>query len=173
MKPRDAIRGAITGMLIALALITGGGTESSGLAAETQPSNDILLVDGQIPDGKPAAFDLARLKTLPLIAITTATPWTEGENRFEGVLIRDVLDRVGAKGKAVTASAVDEYRSPIPAEDIQNYDVIIANAMNGQLLPADDKGPLWIVYPFSAHFGLQKDLYFSRSVWQLKRLTVQ
>ena len=57
--------------------------------------------------------------------------------------------------------------------DIRDYDVIIAYAMNGKPLQADDKGPLWIVYPFSAHSELQKDLYFARSVWQLKRLTVQ
>ncbi len=46
-------------------------------------------------------------------------------------------------------------------------------AMNGKPLPLDDKGPLWVIYPYSEHSGLQKDLYFSRSVWQLNRLTVQ
>ena len=68
---------------------------------------------------------------------------------------------------------VSEFTIAIPEEDIRSYDVIIAYAMNGKPLPLDDKGPLWIVYPFSATFSLQKDVYYSRSVWQLNRLTLQ
>jgi hypothetical protein len=51
--------------------------------------------------------------------------------------------------------------------------VIIAYAMDGKPLPPDDKGPLWIIYPFSQVPALQRDLYFARGVWQLNRLTVQ
>jgi hypothetical protein len=51
--------------------------------------------------------------------------------------------------------------------------VIVAYTMNGKPLRPDDKGPLWIIYPYSEYNALQKDLYFSRSVWQLNRLTVQ
>jgi hypothetical protein len=151
-----------------------GWSAASCAAAEaaTPQAETILVIDGNLSAGEPVAFDLARLKSLPLTTITTATPWTEGENRFEGVRIRDLLERLGAGGRGVVADAVDDYRIAIPLEDIRDYDVIIAYAMNGKPLPLDDKGPLWIVYPFSEHFGLQKDLYFSRSVWQLNRLTV-
>jgi len=101
------------------------------------------------------------------------TPWTDGENLFEGVRLRDLLARLGAQGNAVLADAVDDYAVKIPMEDIRDYDVIVAYAMNGKPLPLDDKGPLWVIYPYSEYFGLQKDLYFARSVWQLNRLTVQ
>jgi hypothetical protein len=161
-------------MLMGIGVAMTGWSVSSGIAAEAvTPEGTILVIDGAIAGGKPAAFDLAALKSLPVTRITTMTPWTDGENLYEGVRIRDLLERLGARGTAVLADAVDDYQVPIPMDDIRDYDVIVAYAMNGRPLPVDDKGPLWVIYPYSEHYGLQKDLYFSRSVWQLNRLTVQ
>ena len=161
-------------MLMGIGVAMTGWSVSLGIAAEAvTPEGTILVIDGAIAGGKPAAFDLAALKSLPVTRITTMTPWTDGENLYEGVRIRDLLERLGARGTAVLADAVDDYQVPIPMDDIRDYDVIVAYAMNGRPLPVDDKGPLWVIYPYSEHYGLQKDLYFSRSVWQLNRLTVQ
>jgi hypothetical protein len=173
MKPRAFIRGVIAGPLLGLGLVATGWTASSSIPAQAARSDTILVIDGDATGGKPMALDLAQLKTLPATTITTATPWTEGENRFDGVRLSDLLAYLGAGEATVIAAAVDDYRITIPSEDIRYYDVIIAYAMNGKPLPLDDKGPLWIIYPFSGNFGLQKDLYFARAVWQLNRLTVQ
>ena len=161
-------------MLMGIGIVSIDWTMSSGIAAEAEaPAGTVLVVDGTIAGGQPAAFDLAMLKSLPVVEVTTMTPWTDGENRYEGVRIRDLLQRLGARGNAVMADAVDDYQVPIPMEDIEDYDVIVAYAQNGKPLPEDDKGPLWVIYPYSEHARLQKDVYFSRSVWQLNRLTVQ
>ncbi len=87
--------------------------------------------------------------------------------------MRDLLARLGAEGRSVMATGIDEYRIEIPIKDFQDYDVIIAYAEDGVALRPDNKGPLWIVYPFTANPELKKDLYFSRSVWQLTGLTVR
>jgi hypothetical protein len=179
MRPRGRFRGALGGMLMGIGIATttlsqAGWSLSASIAAEAAtPADTVLVIDGAIAGGKPAAFDLAVLKSLPVTRVTTMTPWTDGENLFEGVRLRDLLARLGAQGNAVLADAVDDYAVKIPMEDIRDYDVIVAYAMNGKPLPADDKGPLWVIYPYSEYSGLQKDLYFSRSVWQLNRLTVQ
>ncbi len=174
MRPRGRFRGALAGMLMGIAIAGIGWSLLPSVAAQAEtPAGTVLVIDGTIAGGKPAAFDLAALQSLPVTRITTMTPWTDGENLYEGVRIRDLLDRLGAKGNAVVADAVDDYAVKIPMEDIQDYDVIVAYAMNGKPLPRDDKGPLWVIYPYSEHSGLQKDLYFARSVWQLNRLTVQ
>jgi len=165
MTPRRVFRRLIAGLLIGFGAMTLAAL--SGIGAEPA----MLVVDGAAT--KPAAFDLDQLKALPATTVTTMTPWSEGENKFEGVRLRDLLDHLGAKGTSVIASAVDDYQSVIPMEDVRDYDVIVAYAMNGKPLPLDDKGPLWIIYPYSAHSELQKDIYFARSVWQLKRLTVK
>ncbi|WP_395015589.1 molybdopterin-dependent oxidoreductase [Dongia sp.] len=174
MRPRLLFRGAIAGMLMGIGIATIGWTGSSSVMAQAAtPATTILVIDGHVSGGKPAAFDLAALQAMPVTRITTMTPWTDGENLYEGVKIRDLLQQLGAKGDTILADAVDDYQVKIPIEDIQDYDVIVAYAVDGHPLPEDDKGPLWIIYPYSEHSGLQKDLYFSRSVWQLNRLTVQ
>jgi hypothetical protein len=161
-------------MLMGIGVATIGGANIARVSAETAtPAATILVIEGHVSGGQSAAFDLAALKALPVTRITTMTPWTEGESVYEGVKIRDLLARVGAQGNTLLADAVDDYQVRIPIEDVQDYDVIIAYAVDGKPLPEDDKGPLWIIYPYSEHSVLQKDLYFSRSVWQLKRLTVQ
>jgi hypothetical protein len=172
MRPRGRFRGALAGTLIGIGVAVTGWSVSSSLAAETATAMEtVLRVDGKVT--KPRSFDLALLKALPVTRVTTMTPWTDGENLYEGVRVRDLLERLGAEGNVVLADAVDDYQVKIPMEDIRDYDVIIAYAMNGKPLPPDDKGPLWVIYPYSEHYRLQKDLYFSRSVWQLNRLTVQ
>ena len=175
MRPRDLFRGAMAGVLIGIGIaasIAYAGTAGTMAAAAT-PAAAVLVVDGHVPGGRSAAFDLAALKKLPVTRVTTMTPWTDGESLYEGVRVSDLLAALGADGEVVLADAVDDYQVKIPMQDIRDYDVIIAYAMDGKPLPADNKGPLWIIYPYSEHFALQKDLYFSRSVWQLNRLTVQ
>jgi hypothetical protein len=161
-------------MLMGIGVAAIGWTGAAGVMAEAAaPASTILVIDGHVDGGKAAAFDLAALKAMPVTGITTMTPWTDGESFYEGVRIRDLLDRLGAEGDTVLADALDDYQVGIPMEDIRDYEVIIAYAVDGKPLPADNKGPLWIIYPYSEHAGLQKDIYFSRSVWQLNRLTVQ
>ena len=174
MRPR-LFRGVFFAMLMGIGIVVIDRETSSGIAATAEtPAETVLVVDGAIAGGQPASFDIAKLRALPAIAVTTMTPWTDGENVFEGVRIRDLLQRLGVRGStALMADAVDDYQVKIPMEDVRDYDVIVAYALDGKPLPEDDKGPLWIIYPYSEHSGLQKDLYFSRSVWQLNRLTVQ
>jgi hypothetical protein len=161
-------------MLMGIGVAALGWSLSSSVAAETAaPAGTVLVIDGATAGGRPATFDLAALRAMPVTRIITMTPWTDGENRYEGVRIRDLLVKLGADGTKVLADAVDDYQVEIPMEDIRDYDVIIAYAMNGAPLPVNNKGPLWVIYPYSERSSLQKDIYFSRSVWQLNRLTVQ
>jgi hypothetical protein len=136
----------------------------------------VLTIDGHIAEANrngAAVFDLAALQSMPAVDVRTATPWSDGKPVFRGVLLRDLLARVGAAGDGVTASGVDDYAVDIPAEDFRDRDVIVAYSMNGKLLPLDNKGPLWLIYPFSAEDALRKDIFYARSVWQLRRLTVK
>jgi len=168
------VRGWFAGAVILMLVGLGRAAATESLP---KPSTaPILVIAGKIAatnaDGT-AEFDLALLKSLPEVTIKTVTPWTEGEHDFAGVRLRDLLARIGAGSDAVTASAADDYQVSIPAEDFGTRDVIVAYALDGKPLPVEDKGPLWIVYPFSSEPSLQKDIYFARCVWQLKRLQVE
>ncbi|ASM75089.1 oxidoreductase (plasmid) [Pseudosulfitobacter pseudonitzschiae] len=119
-----------------------------------------------------AVFDEEMLRALPWTTLETTTVVTDGVKRFDGFLMRDLLDYVGAEGTGVTAVALNDYVIEIPMEDFSRFDVLIAASMDGKRLLPSDKGPFWIVYPRDDHEELQDIRYDYRWVWQLIELEV-
>ena len=132
----------------------------------------ILCISGQVRGGA-VAFDHAALQALPAAVLETSTVVTDGVHRFSGILMRDLLDHVDAKGETVTAIALNDYAVDIPISDFHDFDVILAMRMDGVPLARADKGPLWIVYPRDADLRLQDIRYDYRWVWQLSRLELR
>jgi hypothetical protein len=121
-----------------------------------------------------AVFDEKMLMSLPQHQIETTTPWTEGRIRFEGVLLSDLLRRVGApNAKMLLATALNDYRVNIPASDASEFGVLLAMRMNGARLSPRDKGPIWVVYPRDSIPRIQDERYDHRWVWQLNRIEVR
>jgi hypothetical protein len=136
----------------------------------------ILTVTGAIAQTNGsghAAFDIAGLERLGLTRLVTWTPWTEGEVEFEGVLARRLMEAVGARGTEASATALNGYEHTIPIGDFHSYDVLLAFRMNGTLMRVRDKGPIWIVYPWSDHPELDDFMTREKSIWQLKNLHVR
>lgn len=159
-------------MVVAILISTD--TMAEDLAPPTGPV--VLTVDGSISNGNgggKARFDMAMLKALGIHQTRTETSWTDGMMTFEGVLARDVMRAVGAQGTDVNAVALDDYSSLVPMTDFKDYDVILAFSMNGMLLSRRDKGPLWIIYPWTDLPELKVKETVTHAVWQLKLLTVQ
>lgn len=134
----------------------------------------MLRIDGRISQGDQdqVIMDLATLQTLTPHRISTSTVVTDGVLQFDGVLMRDVFDYVGANGKTVTATALNGYEVTIPMRDFVDFDVLLAWAADGQPLTINDKGPFWIIYPRDQHEVLQDIRYDYRWVWQLSSLRV-
>lgn len=136
----------------------------------------VLEVRGEIArtnaDGA-ALFDLAMLKGLPAARLETATAVTDGVRRFDGFLMKDLLDLIGAHGSVVTATALNDYSIDIDIDEFFRFDVMVAYEMDGEPLLPSDKGPLWIVYPRSQHAELQDIRYDYRWVWQLHQLEIR
>ena len=120
-----------------------------------------------------AAFDLAMLEAVGITKTKTSTAWTEGQPQFEGVMLKALLDRLGASGETVTAVALNDYKVEIPLADFTKFPVILAYRMNGELLRIRDKGPLWIIYPQDDFPALKNKETQSKWVWQVKELRVR
>jgi hypothetical protein len=58
-------------------------------------------------------------------------------------------------------------------EDTQSIDVILAFRRNGKHMPVREKGPLFVVFPFSDQPSLRVQQRFAQSVWQVSRITVK
>lgn len=136
--------------------------------AQTAP----LEVVGRVRGGV-VHLDRTALAALPKSTVVTGTPWTNGESRFEGVLLRDVLAAVGAYGTSVRAQALNDYAATIPIAEAFAFDVLVAWKQDGRLLERRDKGPFWIIYPWSQHPELDDRIHRQRAVWQLFRLVVE
>ena len=124
------------------------------------------------PDGKSSDFSMAGLAAMPQREFKTETPWLAGAARFSGPLLRDLLAKAGLEGHDIKAVALNDYAVSIPFTDIRDHDVIVASHLNGQEMSVRDKGPLWVMYPFSQAPALKTETNYSRCIWQLNRIQV-
>ena len=151
-------------------------TVSNVQALEPPTGPVILTIDGAITQtnrGPQAQFDMKMLEKLPQHSFTTLTPWYPSAVTFTGPLLRGVLAAVGAKGTRITAVALNDYKTEIPADDATRHDVIVARLMNNRPMRVREKGPLFIVYPFDTKAELRSELYYNRAAWQLNALRIQ
>lgn len=136
----------------------------------------ILTIAGAIANhnGDGGTFcDLGLLRTLPVEQFVTETPWTRGPHTFTGVPLGALMTWVGARGRTVTADALNDYAVSFPIDDAVRLGALLVYFFDGQPMFASDHGPLWIVYPFSDRWETQTETYYQRSVWNVYSLTVR
>lgn len=164
---------ALFGLLLAL----GAPGPADALNVLPKPSGRVILsVTGAIErtnaDGR-ADLDRAMLESIGMVEIETTTPFTEGSTVFRGILARDLLRHLGATGDQIEAAALDLYKVEIPVEDFERFDVLIALEADGKKLRVRDHGPTWVIYPWSQHEELGKEIYSRRSIWQMNTIDVR
>jgi len=142
-----------------------------------KPTGKVLLtlsgnIENTNEDGK-AVFDLASLEKLGLVSFQTTSPWYDGRTTFEGVPMQKLMDFVGAKGSVVKVTALNDYTTEIPLSDFKEYNVILALKINGKYMRIRDKGPLFVVYPYDSIPELNNKIYYSRSAWQVSRMSIE
>lgn len=166
--------GAWLGLAALLGLIISSTVPASAL---DKPAGKVILtVTGEVSQknsGEGAQFDRHMLSSLPQHTVRTETPWTDGLCAFEGPLLRDVLKETGASGGRLVAIAHNDYSINIPTHDAMDNDVILALRKDGAVLTLRERGPVWIIYPWSDHPALKAEDIYARAVWQLKAIRVE
>jgi hypothetical protein len=56
---------------------------------------------------------------------------------------------------------------------LKQFDVLLAFKADGEYMSVREKGPLFVIYPFDRFPDIRNELYYSRAIWQLRRLTVK
>ncbi|EXJ13082.1 MULTISPECIES: putative pterin-binding protein [Nitrincola] len=134
----------------------------------------ILTVSGKITHtnfGDRAVFDREMLEALEQKITETTTPWSETKDRYEGPLGRALLDAVGVEGaETMVITALNDYSAEVPVSDFMQIDVILALKHNDAYMRVRDKGPLFVIYPFDDEPKLKNELYYNRSVWQIRAI---
>jgi hypothetical protein len=161
-------------IVMLLSLVVGTQVWASELA---KPTGKVLLtMSGKIENtnenGK-AVFDIATLEKLGVVNFQTTSPWYNGRTTFTGISMQKLMDYVGAKGTVVKVTALNDYTTVIPLSDFKNYNVILAFKINGEYMRVRDKGPFFIVYPYDSLPELNNQIYYSRSAWQVSRMSIE
>lgn len=141
------------------------------------PRGDVILtVTGKIQmadHGAVASFDMPMLEHLPRHVVRTINPWQANISAYEGVLLRDLLVALRSNGTVMRVHALDDYHEDIDVADAQSIDVILAYKRDGRYLPIRDKGPLFVVFPFSDDPSLMNAKRQDQSVWQVDRIEIK
>lgn len=142
--------------------------------AQTPEGPAVLTVTGKISQHNAEqafVFDRAMLEALPQATVVTQTPWYDEVSEFEGPLASAILEAVGADLNAnMRVIALNDYSAVVPASDFSDLGVILAMKRNGDALRIRDKGPLFVIYPFDENPDLNSEVYYNRSVWQIKAI---
>ena len=56
---------------------------------------------------------------------------------------------------------------------MEKHDVILADSRNGEELQVRDRGPPFVVLPFSDQPDLKSEVRYAQSVWQFNRISVK
>lgn len=142
---------------------------------QSMPANPLLLtVSGELAccPGGSAYLDLPRLDSLPQTEVKTQTPWTDTTDSYSGVRLSELLKVLGAAGKTLTATAMNDYSTEFGIDTALQYPVILATRRNQQQMRIRDKGPIWIIYPLNDYPQLRKEEHHHAMVWQLKSLQI-
>ncbi|MGV8984780.1 MAG: molybdopterin-dependent oxidoreductase [Cypionkella sp.] len=138
-------------------------------------------------------FTLEDLQAQPVSTFKTSTIWTPGPQTFQGVSLKALLETLNVtdasndatvidattkeataiEATAIEATAINDYSVTIPLSDATLDGPIIAYFANGAPMSRRGKGPLWIVYPYDSDLKYQTETIYSRSIWQLDRLSVR
>ncbi|MET4100906.1 hypothetical protein ABIE58_000317 [Roseovarius sp. MBR-78] len=151
----------------ALGLLAAGMMAAPPLRAQ----QDAQLVIEAPELGRHFILDRAALGALPQTEFTTHTIWTEGPQRFCGVSLAVLLDHYRIEADQFDLVAVNDYLVTLGADDIGPVFPVIAHSRNGAPMSLRDKGPFWLVYDYDSNPDFQRETIYTRSVWQLERIT--
>ncbi len=146
-----------------------------GLTAETAD----LTVRGSIGPDSPVYLDAASVRSLPSRTFTCVDPWDNRVHSFTGVLLSDLLARLGVSPSAsrITVTARNKYAIPIRRGDYERYEFLLAWAVDG--LPIEEnpamknRRPFCIAIDFARFPELDPSILKHQLVWQVNEILVE
>ena len=161
-------------MALLLLWVCTAGAQAQSLPPPSGPV--VLTVSGAIGETnapQAALFDLSMMNRLPQTTLRTHTPWTEGQQLFEGVRLVDLLRLLKSKGKSLTVHALNDYQVELELRLFLPFDPLLALRHNGEPMLIADKGPIWLVFPQDDYPDLDQARIHDLWVWQIDRLVVE
>jgi DMSO/TMAO reductase YedYZ molybdopterin-dependent catalytic subunit len=122
-----------------------------GAVERTDPAAWRFTVTGRVE--RRTVWSLDELRELPTVVSTSdfhcVTGWSRLDNTWEGVRLRDVVQRARPRSEAthVVVSGRPAYSANLPLADVVGDDVLLAWSHDGAPLAPEHGGPLRLVVP--------------------------
>lgn len=132
------------------------------LAAE---ATDSLAISGAVKTPTTIAWpELVVMATSHVSTIDPQQPTRTTPTDFRGVLVRDLLDKVGASADAseVTFVCRDAFRATVDLADARANRMIVAIEADGAGIPLKRGGPIYLAHPWSESPKEFRDKYSDR-----------
>lgn len=131
----------------------------------------ILTIQGL---DQPVVLTLSDLQAMPDNTVSTETIWTDKRHTFSSVRFKDLFEelKVDTSGKKITMIALNDYSIEVEVDTLVKHNAFIAYAMDGKTMRIRDKGPLWVLYPFSDQPEINIPPFQAHSIWQLKTIVL-
>lgn len=127
--------------------------------------------------GQPVrTFTLRTLQSMPATTVTARGPADDRVSEWRGVPLAYLLRQLHVRPPAnaqLRMRALNDYSVIIPASDISRYSPVIAYQRDGQPMPVESLGPLFLMYPFDQHHELRTQKYYNRAIWQLSEIFIE
>ncbi|MGR3755599.1 MAG: molybdopterin-dependent oxidoreductase [Tranquillimonas sp.] len=138
-------------------------------AAQVASAQAILTVVQNDAAGNQVSkeYTAEQLLDMDPVEITTMNDYLDAPHVFTGPLLRDLIDTELKATDSIEVTALNDYKTKIPAAEALKYDVIVAVLQDGERMSLRDKGPFWVIYPMSDNPELQDPGFNDRLIWQL------
>jgi hypothetical protein len=149
------------------------GADPGGAMRGSARGRAVLRVSGALGQPGEADFDLAELEALGATTLATRTAWTgDATPSFTGLPLARLLEAVRAGDGDLRAVALNDYAVTVPREDAARHGAFLATRQDGVPLRIRDRGPIWLIYPWSARPELDTPAFRNRAIWQLRQIHV-
>lgn len=134
---------------------------------------------GPFPDGSVQRHSLTTdsLSDMVVTEFATSTVWTEGVDRFSGVLLWDMLLHLGVEPMGwngeITLQALDGYSVTLGPAHVTENAPLLAVHQNGRLMPRRARGPVWLVFPYDDNPAFRNETIYALSVWQIEHVSIK
>ena len=137
-----------------------------------QPDVQLIVSFPEASGRAPVELTMQDLAELPQNGFETSTIWSNGLQRFDGVLLTDLAAHLEVDGEVLELSALNEYLVDFDMSLEVERQALVATSRNGEPMSSRDKGPLWVVFPYDKDEAFQTETVYALSIWQLDRISV-
>jgi hypothetical protein len=128
-----------------------------------------LVIQGQTATGETETLNWSQLEDLATVNLNTI----DANNiinankvfQFTGISVKKLIEKFGIDREIteITFVCYDAYQVTIKVQDLLKYPIILAIARDGQPIPRDQGGPIYLIFPYTQHPEIRKQ--YDEGMW--------